>query len=104
MCVSRISSFARFWRAVSTCASSFGRDKCANVAMMFAIAAIPVLGAVGGAVDYGVAVRARSNLQAVADEAALAAVSRSDITASASTVQVDATAFNQRLKAAVVTR
>jgi Flp pilus assembly protein TadG len=71
----------------------FRHDRAANVAMIFAIAAIPVLGAIGGAVDYGIAVRARSKLQAVADEAALVAVSKNDITASAATAKADALAF-----------
>src|ERR1700752_950997 len=53
----------------------FRRDTRANIAITFAIAAIPILGAVGLATDYSMAVRIRTKLQSAADTAAVAAVS-----------------------------
>jgi len=61
--------------------------------MIFAITTIPLLGAVGAALDYSTAVRARSKLQAVSDEAALFAVSQSEVGSSASTAKADATTY-----------
>jgi len=68
-------------------------DQHANVAMIFALAAIPTLGALGAGIDYSIAFRARTKLQAVADEAVLVAVSKTEITLSASTAQTDAQNF-----------
>jgi Flp pilus assembly protein TadG len=53
----------------------FRRDTRANIAITFAIATIPILGAVGLATDYSMAVRIRTKLQSAADTAAVAAVS-----------------------------
>jgi Flp pilus assembly protein TadG len=53
----------------------FRRDTRANIAITFALAAIPVLGAVGAATDYSLAARIRTKLQSAADTAAVAAVS-----------------------------
>jgi Flp pilus assembly protein TadG len=53
----------------------FRRDNRANIAITFALATIPILGAVGAATDYSLATRVRSKLQSAADTAAVAAVS-----------------------------
>jgi len=53
----------------------FRRDTRANIAITFALATIPILGAVGAATDYSLAVRIRTKLQSAADTAAVAAVS-----------------------------
>jgi Flp pilus assembly protein TadG len=49
----------------------FGSDGCGNVAIMFALATIPVFGAVGAAVDYSRASSARTAMQAALDSTAL---------------------------------
>jgi Flp pilus assembly protein TadG len=52
----------------------FGRDKHANIAMMFGLAVIPILAAVGVAVDYTTATRIKAKLQAAADAASIASI------------------------------
>ncbi len=88
-----IAGLARFCRKMSSKLASFGRDRRGNVAVILAIAAIPTLGAVGAGIDYSIAYRARTKLQAVADTAALVAVSKNELTLSTSTAQSDAQNF-----------
>jgi Flp pilus assembly protein TadG len=57
--------------------SHFGRSSKANVAVIFAIACIPILTAVGCAVDYSLAVRMRSKMQAAADAASVGSIGQS---------------------------
>jgi len=57
--------------------SHFGRSNKANVAVIFAIACIPMLTAVGCAVDYSLAVRMRSKMQAAADAASVGSIGQS---------------------------
>lgn len=52
----------------------FIRDKRGNIAVTFAIAAIPLLTAVGAAVDYSTAMRIKSKLQSAADAASVGAI------------------------------
>lgn len=52
----------------------FLRDRSANVAVIFAIALIPLLGAVGSAVDYTIASNQRMKMQTALDSAVLAGV------------------------------
>lgn len=58
-------TLARRWRG-------FAKAKDGNVAMMFAIVIIPVIGLVGAAIDYSHANAVRTRMQAAADSAALA--------------------------------
>jgi hypothetical protein len=51
---------------------NFAADRRGNVAMMFGLAALPVLAGVGATVDYGRAALARERMQAAADAAILA--------------------------------
>ncbi len=51
-------------------------DARANVAVIFAIAIMPILGGVGCAVDYSQAVRLRSKLQAASDAASVGSVGK----------------------------
>src|SRR3954468_12074241 len=53
-------------------AGRFRRDRRGNIAVMFAIVLIPMLAAVGGAVDYSLANAQRSRIQAALDSAILA--------------------------------
>jgi Flp pilus assembly protein TadG len=52
----------------------FRRDKSANIAVLFAIATLPILTAVGCAVDYSFAARMKAKLQSAADAAAIASI------------------------------
>ena len=56
--------------------SRFCRDRRGNVAIIFAIAAIPLISAVGCAVDYSQATRMKTKLQTAADAAGIAALSQ----------------------------
>jgi Flp pilus assembly protein TadG len=74
-------------------------DRRANVAMIFAFMAIPMVFAVGMAIDYGSAARLKSKLNTAADAAVLAAVTPAMMT------QTDAaskTAATNMFKAQVV--
>jgi Flp pilus assembly protein TadG len=52
----------------------FGRDKSANIAVIFGIAVIPILTAVGAAIDYSMATRIQAKLQTAADAASIASI------------------------------
>jgi Flp pilus assembly protein TadG len=68
----------------------YWRDESASTAIVFALALIPLMGAVGAALDYTAALRIRSALQATADAAALDAVSTASASyAAAQTMTVD---------------
>src|SRR5580704_17894566 len=53
----------------------FRRDTKGNIVVMFAIATVPLITAVGCATDYSMATRMKQKLQASADTASLAAIS-----------------------------
>ena len=53
----------------------FLRDKRANIAVIFAIALVPLLIAIGCAVDYSMATRMKAKLQSAADAASVASIS-----------------------------
>lgn len=55
--------------------TTFGRDRKGAVAIIFAIAVIPILMAIGMSIDYGRAVKTQGELQTSADAAVLAAIS-----------------------------
>lgn len=67
--------------------SDFGRNRRANVAMIFAFICIPVIFAAGIGIDYAMAARKRSKLDAAADSAVLAAVTPSSMALSAANAQ-----------------
>jgi Flp pilus assembly protein TadG len=58
-------------KRIRSSATRFGRDLRGNIAPIFAIALLPVLGFVGAAVDYTRANAARSSMQAAIDSAVL---------------------------------
>jgi Flp pilus assembly protein TadG len=55
----------------------FGRDRRANVALMFSLLAVPLMLAVGVGVDYGMAAKTRVQMQAALDAAVLAGAAAS---------------------------
>jgi len=66
----------RFSSSLRRCFSDFRRNKAGNVAVMFGVAILPLLVAVGIAVDYARAVSFRDKLDNAADIAALASISK----------------------------
>lgn len=73
----------------SPCKSKrFLRDASGNVSLMFAMASIPFLAMAGLAVDMGRGVKAKSDLQTIADAAALAAAAAPDATSSNTRKQI----------------
>jgi Flp pilus assembly protein TadG len=68
----------------------FGRSEQGNIAVIFALALLPVLSAIGCAVDYSQASRLRTQLGSMADSAVLTTVNKQAMGASASTVQASA--------------
>jgi Flp pilus assembly protein TadG len=62
-----------------TAISRFFCDKSGNVAVIFGIAAIPLISFVGAAVDYSMATRMKAKLQSAADAASVASISKNSI-------------------------
>jgi Flp pilus assembly protein TadG len=54
----------------------FGKDQRGNIAVIFAIACIPLISAIGCAIDYSEAARIKAKLQSAADAAAVASISQ----------------------------
>ena len=67
----------RFSGRAAKLARRFGANSKGNVAVIFAIACIPMLTAIGCAVDYSLAVRMKSKMQSAADAASVGAISQS---------------------------
>ncbi|HTT48923.1 MAG TPA: TadE/TadG family type IV pilus assembly protein [Pseudolabrys sp.] len=73
--------------------AGFRRQSGGNVALMFGMLAIPVIMAVGAAVDYSFANRTKAVLDGIADATSLSAVDQSALAISAGTEQKDAVKF-----------
>jgi Flp pilus assembly protein TadG len=54
----------------------FRRDQSGNIAMIFTLALLPILSAIGCSIDYTIAVQIRSKLQAAADAASVGSVTK----------------------------
>src|ERR1700760_2601521 len=65
-----------FKRRMMALVARFRRDRAANTAVTFALVLLPVLSAVGCAVDYSETIRIRAKLQSAADAASVAAISQ----------------------------
>lgn len=72
----------------------FSRDNRGNVAMLFGLMAVPVMGLIGLSIDYGRAVKAQHEMQALLDGAAVAAAAEYSKTG-------DAGAATERLRSTV---
>ena len=57
----------------------FRRDRRGNIAVIFAFACIPLISAVGCAVDYTTATRIKAKLQSAADAAAVASIAQKSV-------------------------
>ena len=73
--------------------AAFRRQSGGNVALMFGLAAIPIILAVGAAVDYSFANRTKTVLDGIADATSLSAVGQSALAISAGKEQKDAVKF-----------
>jgi Flp pilus assembly protein TadG len=63
-------------RALVSTIGNFGTDRRGNTAIIFALALLPVISAVGCAVDYSMATRIKAKLQSAADAASVAAIAQ----------------------------
>ncbi|CAN7604022.1 pilus assembly protein [Bradyrhizobium sp. LjRoot220] len=63
-------------RALPALLNRFRRDRSGNIAVLFAIASLPIMTAVGCAVDYSLATQLRSKLQSAVDAASVGSVSK----------------------------
>jgi Flp pilus assembly protein TadG len=54
----------------------FCKDKRGNIAVTFVIASLPIMSAIGCAVDYSLATRMKAKMQSAADAASVAAISK----------------------------
>src|SRR5579859_1405676 len=66
----------RLMRSLSSLMNRFRRDQRGNIAVIFAIACVPIISAIGCAVDYSEATRIKAKLQSAADAAAVASISQ----------------------------
>ena len=83
---------------VRTAAGRFAKAEQGNIAILFAIAAVPILSFVGAAIDYTRANSARSSMQAALDSTALMlAKDLSDGTITASDINTKAQAYFKAL-------
>ena len=63
-------------RRITSLLALYRRDRRANVAVTFALALLPIMTAVGFAIDYSVAIQVKAKLGSAADAASVAAVSQ----------------------------
>ena len=79
---------------------SFARDRSGNVAIIFALLLVPIMGMIGLAVDFGRAHLIQSRTQAAVDAAALAAgrVAQVESTDKMNKAAAAATAFFDQAK------
>jgi Flp pilus assembly protein TadG len=80
-----------FFSRIKTAAGHFASANRGNVAMIFAVAAVPLLSFVGAAIDYSRANAARSSMQAALDSTALM-VAKDLTNGNITTSQISATA------------
>ena len=62
--------------ALLSCFVRFRRESSGNIAVIFAIALVPIISALGCAIDYSMATRMRAKLQSAADAASVASISK----------------------------
>ncbi len=80
-------------RRLSRAATNLARDNRGSIATLFAVSLVPIVFAVGMVIDYGQANQRRTHLNAIADAAALSAVTNNAMSLSASAAQQIATSF-----------
>ena len=78
------------YEAVCRRLSGLVADRRGNVATIFALLLVPLIGCIGAAVDYSLAVNHRTKIISALDAAVLTAVSASELKNSASVAQANA--------------
>jgi Flp pilus assembly protein TadG len=73
--------------------NAFRRDARGNIAVMFALASLPIIVSVGAAVDYSMANRMKATLDSYADAAALSVVNNAAMALSTSSAKTSAETF-----------
>jgi len=63
-------------QGVSRLVNRFARDRRGNIAVIFALACVPVMSAIGCAMDYSRAIQLSAKLQSAADAASVGSVSK----------------------------
>jgi Flp pilus assembly protein TadG len=63
-------------RSLTGLMNRFRKDQRGNIAVIFAVACVPLISAVGFAIDYSEAMRVKAKLQSAADAAAVASISQ----------------------------
>jgi len=63
-------------RSIVSLMNRFRRDQRGNLAVIFAVATVPLIAAIGCAIDYSEATRIKAKLQSAADAAAVASISQ----------------------------
>jgi Flp pilus assembly protein TadG len=69
----------RFSSPLAPLLHRFRRDSRGNIAVIFALAILPIMAAIGCAVDYSLATRMKAKLQSAADAASVASISQNSI-------------------------
>jgi Flp pilus assembly protein TadG len=69
----------RFLSRLASPLRRFRRDSRGNIAVIFALAILPILAAIGCAIDYSLATRMKAKLQSAADAASVASISRNSV-------------------------
>src|SRR5215212_2273586 len=77
--MSKVSNSRFGVRVFKTMLAAFRSDKRANVAVMFGLALVPLITAVGATVDYSRAVGVKDRLDPIADLAVLEAVANGSV-------------------------
>jgi putative Flp pilus-assembly TadE/G-like protein len=67
---------SRFGNRLTSLIRRFRNDSSGNIAVIFVIALLPILTAIGCAVDYSLATRMKAKLQSAADAASVASISQ----------------------------
>jgi hypothetical protein len=76
--------------SAAACLAGFRRSEAASIAPIFALSLIPIVLSAGAAVDYSLANKAKTQFDAAADAAALAAVNKAAMSVSAGSAQTTA--------------
>jgi Flp pilus assembly protein TadG len=69
----------RFLSRLASPLRRFRRDSRGNIAVIFALAILPILASIGCAIDYSLATRMKAKLQSAADAASVASISQNSI-------------------------
>ena len=93
----KVSARGRLWLCIGSSAKQalhrLTKNQSGNIAVLFALALLPIMSFVGAAVDYAMASNVRTKLQSAQDSAVLNAVSKAASTLTAQQAQDDSVKF-----------